>query len=224
MADVVQTETFRARTFPFKQNVPFDAPAYPGVIMPWGQAIVDQTFESDAIGAGDTGTLVMDIGLPADFCCMLRSLHISSKGLATNNWISGVIGLAYQMPGGPYKHNQVMLPEVDYLWWPLFSHTPGNRVRDRNSNADWLRIWTISAQAAGPVTMSANLDNPADVPLWVPPTADTDFGNRTAIIYIENDTASSPVNDFRLNLVFDIYTQEQAYASTVMSSPRVLAT
>jgi hypothetical protein len=128
------------------------------------------------------------------------------------------------MPGGPYKHNQVMLPEVDYLWWPLFSHTPGNRVRDRNSNADWLRIWTISAQAAGPVTMSANLDNPADVPLWVPPTADTDFGNRTAIIYIENDTASSPVNDFRLNLVFDIYTQEQAYASTVMSSPRVLAT
>ena len=41
------------------------------------------------------------------------------------------------------------------------------------------------------------------------------------VIYLENDTASSAANNFVFNAVFDLYTLEQAYASGVMSSPRV---
>jgi hypothetical protein len=65
-------------------------------------------------------------------------------------------------------------------------------------------------------------NDPTDVPLWLPPGTAT-LKSRAMIVYFENAYASQPAATFRFNAVFDLYTQEQAYASGVMSSPRVFS-
>ena len=66
------------------------------------------------------------------------------------------------------------------------------------------------------------LNDPSEIPLWLPPGTAT-LKNRAMVVYLENDSASQPAATFRFNAVFDLYTQEQAYASGVMSSPRVFS-
>jgi len=219
MADTVQIETIGADVFPFKQTAPLAMESGKASAVPWGQAIFNSAFESPAIGVGDTGTLVMDLNLPKNYCCMLRSLHVSAYDSSAINWIFGVVGLAYQLPGGPYKNSMTSLPESDYLWW-RFGPGPSMHVRNRTSVHKYQKSWTIDELSAAGVGRSAgSLDNPMNVPVWVSP----DYPGSSVTIYIENDVASSAANDFRLNAVFDLYTQDQAFAAEVMSSPRRLA-
>ena len=223
MANIVQTENFSARTFPFKQSIPYGTDVYGQATVPWGQGIVDAKFSSDAVAAGNTATLALDIALPRNYCCLLRSLHLDSYGTTTQNWTEGLLGLAYQSPGGPYAYSMAAMPEDEYLWWVL---SPNGTVAifDRTSTLKNVKRWTISGQSSHAITIEGGLpllDDPSRVPLWIPP-GDTGLVNRSVIVYVKNGSPGSSANNFRLNAVFDLYTFEQAYASGVMSSPRVL--
>jgi hypothetical protein len=220
MADVFLGKDFQAKTFPFRQAVPFDVSANSAV--PWGQAIVNESFESQAIGAGNTGTLNIDVELPSDYVSMLRSLHIGCSDPSAVNWKRGVVGFAYQQPGGPYKTSVNDFPEKEYLWWGITA-SYAYAVRDRFSTDVNYVNWDIGllSGSGGLGAFNPYANSPTQVPLWIPPQTDANLQGRSLIIYLENDTASSAANNFVFNAVFYLYTLEQAYASGVMSSPRV---
>jgi len=223
MADNFVGHDFAAKTFPYQQPVGFPLTSFSGV--PWGQAIVNEVWESQVIGAGDTGTINIDVQIPNDYVSMLRSFHLQAYDTAAINWAFGYMGLAYQNPGGPYKDNVSDLPESNYLWWQL---VPGNDVgvRERFSTVARVRSFNLGISSHKLFddlpTHDFDLNDPSDVPLWLPPGSAT-LKNRAMVIYLENDSASQPAATFRFNAVFDLYTQEQAYASGVMSSPRVFS-
>jgi len=221
MADDFVGHDFQAKTFPFQQPVGFPVTSFTGV--PWGQAIVNEAWQSQAIGAGNTGTINLDVEIPNDYVSLLRSFTISVTSGNGIGWNNGVVGLAYQQPGGPYKSSITELPETEYLWWNL---APGftSDVRDRFSGSRFYENFEIASKQhdATRSNTSLNLNNPSQIPLWLPPGAAT-LKQRAMIVYLENDTAGNPAASFRFNAVFDLYTQEQAYASGVMSSPRVFS-
>jgi hypothetical protein len=218
MADTFVGHDFQAKTFPFQQPVGFPLSSFTGV--PWGQAIVDEAWESQAIGAGDTGTINLDVQVPNDYVSMLRSFHLQAYDTANINWTSGIIGLAYQEPGGPYKTTTSAMPERDYLWWQLVAGSI-THVRDRFGATIYYKNFNIGKYASS-ATHDYDVNDPSKVPLWLPP-GDANLKDRAMIVYLENDSASQPAQSFRFNAVFDLYTQEQAYASGVMSSPRVFS-
>ena len=221
MADNFVGHDFAAKTFPFQQPVGFPLTSFSGV--PWGQAIVNEVWQSQAIGAGDTGTINIDVQVPNDYVSLLRSLNLQSYDDAAIEWAFGGMGLAYQNPGGPYKDNVSDLPESNYLWWQL---VPSSDINVRDRFGDDIRVKNFNVgihdgtYAGLRVQNYMNLNDPTEVPLWLPPGSAT-LKNRAMVIYLENDHASQPATTFRFNAVFDLYTQEQAYASGVMSSPRV---
>jgi len=222
MADNFVGHDFAAKTFPFQQPVGFPLTSFSGV--PWGQGIVNEVWESQAIGAGDTGTMNIDVQVPNDYVSLLRSFHLQAYDTSAINWAYGAMGLAYQNPGGPYKDNISDLPESNYLWWQLIpENDPG--IRDRFSTTIQLKSFNLGTTTGGAISSNQpmhdfDLNDPTDFPLWLPPGTAT-LKNRAMVIYLTNQTASQPAATFRFNAVFDLYTQEQAYASGVMSSPRV---
>jgi len=219
MADTFVGHDFAAKTFPFQQPVGFPLTSFSGV--PWGQAIVNEVWESQVIGAGDTGTINIDVQVPNDYVSLLRTFHLQASDTAALNWFNGAMGLAYQNPGGPYKDNISDLPESNYLWWDLVS-TVGRAYRDRFSTTTYSANYNLGVELSeGAGTFSdVDLNDPSDVPLWLPPGTAT-LKNRAMVIYLVNNSANQPAATFRFNAVFDLYTQEQAYASGVMSAPRV---
>jgi hypothetical protein len=223
MADTFVGHDFAAKTFPFQQPVGFPLTSFSGV--PWGQAIVNEVWESQVIGAGDTGTINLDIQVPNDYVSMLRSFHLQAFDAASINWANGCMGLAYQNPGGPYKDNVTELPESNYLWWDLIPSV-GRSIRDRFATNFQTCNFNLGREMQASISQGAehdfDLDDPSDVPLWLPPGSAT-LKDRAMIVYLENNTASQPAATFRFNAVFDLYTQEQAYAAGVMSSPRVFS-
>jgi hypothetical protein len=223
MADNFVGHDFAAKTFPFQQPVGFPLTSFSGV--PWGQAIVNEVWESQAIGAGDTGTINLDIQVPNDYVSLLRTFHLQASDTAAINWTWGVMGLAYQDPGGPYKDNISDLPESNYLWWQLVPSNPIS-IRDRFSTDTYMKTYSVGSTTEPVVGEGTHnfksINNPTDFPLWLPPGTAT-LKDRAMVVYIENNSASQPAATFRFNAVFDLYTQEQAYASGVMSSPRVFS-
>ena len=221
MADNFVGHDFAAKTFPFQQPVGFPLTSFSGV--PWGQAIVNEVWQSQAIGGGDTGTINLDIQVPNDYVSLLRSFHLQLVDTATSTWGSGAMGLAYQNPGGPYKDNIADLPESNYLWWQIQQGSVTG-IRDRFSTESYIQTFNIASSPytvdGGQTIQSFHTNDPCRVPLWLPPGTAT-LKNRAMIVYLENNSASQPAATFRFNAVFDLYTQEQAYASGVMSSPRV---
>lgn len=225
MADNFVGHDFAAKTFPFQQPVGFPLTSFSGV--PWGQAIVNEVWESQVIGAGDTGTINLDIQVPNDYVSMLRSFHLQAVDSGNITWAFGSMGLAYQQPGGPYQDNITDLPESNYLWWNLIPSS-GLAIRDRFSTEITTVNFNLGTQHAGSTGPGGGLfvsrfdSNPTEIPLWLPPGTAT-LKSRAMVIYLENNSASQPAATFRFNAVFDLYTQEQAYASGVMSSPRVFS-
>ena len=218
MADEFLGKDFNAKTFPFRQPVTFKASENSAV--PWGQAIVNESFESQAIGTGDTGTLNIDIKLPSDYVSLMRSFHLQATDTDTIYWGDGVLGLAYQQPGGPYKTSVAALGEKNYLWFGL-ARSDNFTIRDRFSSDYAYKFWHIGSRTSIQEPITPNPSPITNIPLWIPPQSDLSLQSRSVIIYLENDTAGSAANSFVLNAVFDLYTLEQAYAAGVMSSPRV---
>ena len=222
MADNFVGHDFAAKTFPFQQPVGFPLTSFSGV--PWGQAIVNEVWESQVIGAGDTGTINLDIQVPNDYVSMLRSFHLQAVDAAAIAWGFGSMGLAYQQPGGPYKDNVTELPESNYLWWNLIP-SAGIGIRDRFATESYLSTFNLGHPGTGGgvgITHEFDVNDPTKIPLWLPPGT-ASLKDRAMVIYLENNSASQPAATFRFNAVFDLYTQEQAYAAGVMSSPRVLS-
>ena len=222
MADTFVGHDFAAKTFPFQQPLGFPLTTFSGV--PWGQGIVNEVWESQVIGAGDTGTINLDIQVPNDYVSLLRSFHLQASDTSSINWGYGVMGLAYQNPGGPYKNDVSDLPESNYLWWDLIP-SAGSSIRDRFSTNAYHSTFNLGSgegYRGDYVSTAFDTNLPTRVPLWLPPGTAT-LKNRAMIVYIENDSASQPAATFRFNAVFDLYTQEQAYAAGVMSSPRVFS-
>jgi hypothetical protein len=218
MADVVQTETFSAKLFPFNR---YQREASAAV--PWGQAVIDQAFEAVGTGVGDTATLAIDLVLPMNYCCLLRSIHLSAYDAQSIYWRTGVLGMAYQLPGGPYKDSMAALPETDFLWWPFPCADGVLNVRNRSSVSNSMKTWSLSEISAGTDTGSGGgpgSDNPMNIPMWISPG----YPGSNVVIYLDNNQASTSNIDFRFNAVFDIYDQQQAFAPEVMASPRRLAT
>jgi hypothetical protein len=220
MADQFVGLDFDAKTFPFRQPVPFEASANSAV--PWGQALVNESWDSQAISAGNTGTIGIDIKLPSDYVSILRRFHLQAISADSITWLAGDIGFAYQNPGGPYKTSVATFPESEYLWWNL-AKGDLNGTRDRFSSVIYRKDFPIATVAITSSTSTGEFraDDPTNVPLWIPPQSDTSLQQRSVVIQLENDTANAASNHFTLNAAFDIYTLEQAYASGVMSSPRV---
>ena len=221
MADNFVGHDFQAKTFPFQQAVGFPLTSFTGV--PWGQAIVDESWESQAIGVGDTGTINLDVQVPNDYVSMLRSFHLQAYDNAAINWQNGKMGLAYQQPGGPYLTTTSQFPEKNYLWWDLVGQSADVHIRDRFGAAIRTKAFNVGYFSGLSENPAINdLNDPSKFPLWLPP-GEASLKNRAIVIYLENDSASQPAASFRFNAVFDLYTQEQAYASGVMSSPRVFS-
>ena len=218
MANVVQTETFSGKLFPFNRY----KDQLGSAATPWGQSVIDSAFQTDAIGPADTGTLALDIFLPANYCCLLRSLHLSAYDIGSITWEGGNLGMAYQLPGGPYKNSMADLPENQFLWWPL-ADTIQIVNRDRTSQAFATKTWSfgeITSTTDSGVSGAPGADNPMNIPMWISP----DYPGANVVIYLDCNAANTSIIDFRINAVFDIYDQQQAFAPEVMASPRRLAT
>jgi hypothetical protein len=220
MAVVVQTEDFTAKVFPFKQPIPYDYDRGRSAAVPFGQAIVNETITLDAVGTGDTGSANIGIFLPPNYCSMMRSFHLNKKDEQGSGYFDGTIGLAYQNPGGPYGTTMAALPEIDYLFWSLVISEP-EPITMRDGVGYFLNSWSIADKTSNTtgLTASQGVDNPMNTPLWVDPT----YPGRTALIILNATGAVNPL-DVRLNVVFDLFTFEQAYAAEVMSTPRSLST
>jgi hypothetical protein len=113
------------------------------------------------------------------------------------------------------------MPEKDYLWWALIP-SGTIHVRDRFSTTIYQKSFDIGKTLTSSSNRDYDVNDPTIVPLWLPP-GEASLKERAMVVYLENDTASQPAASFRFNAVFDLYTQEQAYASGVMSSPRVFS-
>lgn len=221
MAVTIQTKDFTAKTFPFQQNASFNATRYSTV--PWGQAIVNESFQTTAIGAGDTGSINIDIGLPSDYVAMLRTMHLQVVDTATINWFNAMMGFAYQTPGGPYKNSVAEYPEDEYSWYQLVSDDQA--FYDRFGATRHVRFWQLGNYYTGTNAQAFVSDawDPTQVPLWIPPTVDTTFKDRSVVMFIDNGGSNQPAAEMTVRASFDLYTFEQAYSAAVMSSPRVFS-
>jgi len=218
MADQFLSKDFSVTTFPFKQSVPFDSTSYGSV--PWGQGLLNENFDSQVVTGSDTGTLNIDIKLPSGLVSIPRAFHLQALSTGAISWGDGVVGYAYQNPGGPYKTSVATFPENDYLWWTLI-RSKNQSYRDRFASANNLRGWDTGFTSNNTNFDSLNQDNqPWRTPLWIPPQTDANLQQRSVIIYLQTDSATA-VDQFTLQATFDLYTLEQAYAAGVMSSPRV---
>jgi len=218
MADQFLSKDFSVTTFPFKQSVPFDSTSYGSV--PWVQGLLNENFDSQVVTGSDTGTLNIDIKLPSGLVSIPRAFHLQALSTGAISWGDGVVGYAYQNPGGPYKTSVATFPENDYLWWTLI-RSKNQSYRDRFASANNLRGWDTGFTSNNTNFDSLNQDNqPWRTPLWIPPQTDANLQQRSVIIYLQTDSATA-VDQFTLQATFDLYTLEQAYAAGVMSSPRV---
>jgi hypothetical protein len=224
MANVVQQIDVMAQTFPYRQAHAFSEPN--SSYVPWGQAIVNKLFTSNAIGAGDTGTLVLDVNLPSDYVSMPRGFHLQSFSTTVNYWRDGILGVAYQQPGGPYEQSVMKLPETSYLWFPL-EGSDDSAVRNRAGDEYYWKGYSFSSKrTAGqpsPEPGTNYRDQYMGTPLWIPPQWDALLQQRSIVINLENDTGGASSDDWHLNMVFDLFTLEQGYTAAVMSSPRVFS-
>ena len=218
MATVVQNIDYSATVFPYRQDIPFQANAGFQGAVPWGQAIVDETFSLNAVGVGDVGSANIGIDLPSNYCAMLRSIHLNQRSGAGGLWTAGVLGLAYQQPGGPYKNSMTALPEEACLFWPLL-HVDSAAIAMAGGNYN-LDNWVIGTKSSSDLEhLQPGADNPMNVPLWVAPG----YPGHSALIILNSDPYGSPVPS-RINMTFDLYTFEAAFAAGVMSSTRTTST
>jgi hypothetical protein len=221
MATDTLFQDFTARPFPFQQQVSFNASRYSTV--PWGQAIVDENFQTPTISAGNDGLIGLDIDLPSDYVCLLRNFHLQTSDANFASWEKGVVGMAYQTPGGPYKTSVTEYPEADYSWYALVRDQVV--IRDRFATQITYNVFNFGHNYDSTNTSVAFNDSwdPTQLPLWIPPTVDTTFKSRQMVIYLDHATSGSNVSatnaTFRAS--FDLYTFDQAYSAAVMSSPRV---
>ncbi len=220
MATDFQSVDITAKPFPFQQQASFNASRYSTV--PWGQAIVNESFQTTTVGAGDDGLINIDIGLPADYVAMLRSLHLQVIDTAQVRWDEGTIGLAYQEPGGPYKNSVTEYPEDEYTWFQMIRDDV--TVKDRFGTLRYYGLFNLGGSGT-PGTAGAFTDgwSPTQIPLWIPPSADANFLDRSVVIFIRNPYESQPAQELTLRMSFDLFTFEQAYSAAVMSSPRVFS-
>lgn len=222
MAIDFQGVDLTAKTFPFEQPESFNASRYSTV--PWGQALIDHSFETTAIAAGNTGLISMDIALPSDYVAILRNFHLQIVDTSFVAWTDCVMGFAYQSPGGPYKTTVTDYPEDEYQWYQLVPDALS--VPDRFGTNIQYKLWNFGA-TNGNATPTYDIFeagwSPTQLPLWIPPSVDSTFLQRTMIIYLDNPNASQPVQQATLRASFDLYTFDQAYSAAVMSSPRVFS-
>jgi hypothetical protein len=220
MATVVQDIDYEAKVFPYRQDIPFERnQGFQGSV-PWGQAVVNEKFTLDAVGAGDIGSANIGIKLPSNYCAMLRSLHLNQASSNIGLWEDGVLGLAYQDPGGPYKNSMAALPEEDYLFWPL-SRSEMQRMYMSGGIDRHLNTWMLASKTTT-TSAQTNLpgaDSPQNVPLWVAPN----YPGHTALIILNSHPYAATV-ECRINMTFDLYTFEAANAAGVMSNTRVTST
>ena len=207
----------KAKTFPFQQQASFNATRYSTV--PWGQAIVNETFETPAVGVGNTGLISFDIELPSDYVAMLRNFHLQVVDTAVINWRDAVFGFAYQTPGGPYKTSVSEYPEDEYSWYQLVPDD--TTVPDRFFTPIRYKLWSFGAQTQA--TSFNDAWDPTQLPLWIPPSVDATFKSRQCVGFLENQSASQPVAQCTFRASWDLFTFEQAYSAAVMSSPRVFS-
>lgn len=218
MAVDYQGETFTARPFPFQQAASFNATRYSTV--PWGQAWLDETFETTAIGAGNTGLIKIDVSLPSDYVALLRNFHLQVVDTANVSWKDAAVGFAFQTPGGPYKTSVTAFPEDEYLWYQLLRDNFS--VKDRFATDRHYAIWQFGGAFPSDSAVAHNdAWDPTQMPLWLPPTVDSSFQERSMTVFIANASQSQPVQQMTFRASFDLFTFDQAYSAAVMSSPRV---
>jgi hypothetical protein len=221
MATVVQNLDYAAKVFPYKQDIPFERNAGFQGSVPWGQAVVDETFTLDSVSAGDIASANIGINLPSNYCAMLRSLHLNQRSANYGLYSDGVLGLAYQLPGGPYKSTMAAMPEEDYLFWPLVASEQQAIQMAGHASPRYLNTWAIASKTTNATAQTAipGSDSPLNVPLWVSPI----YPGHTALIVLNSDPFASSI-DCRINMTFDLYTFEAAFAAGVMSNTRVTST
>ena len=210
-----------AKTFPYQQPASFNASRYSAV--PWGQVIVDESFETPAISGGNDGLIGLDVELPSDYVLMLRNFHLQVSDPANITWAEAVAGFAYQSPGGPYKDSVTDFPEDTYSWYQLVSDNV--TVKDRFSSDIYYALWTFGSNPGTGFVAFDNSWDPTQLPLWIPPTVDSTFKSRQMVMYIENPTSAfaRTAQTMTLRASWDAFTFDQAYSAAVMSSPRVFS-
>lgn len=218
MAQQLLTVEVTAKTFPFTQPISFNAARYSTV--PWGQAIVNETFETPATGAGDTGLVVVEVALPPDYVSMMRNFHLQVVDSSTVNWKDAAAGFAYQQPGGPYKNTIAEYPEDEYSWYQLVRDSTA--IPDRFGTNIKYATWNFGFEGERYAAHNDAFD-PTQLPLWIPPSVDVSFLQRSMVMFIENEQASQPVQQMTFRASFDLFTFEQAYSAAVMSSPRTFS-
>lgn len=218
MAIVVQVEDFLPTVFTYAQDIPFDRSYGRAAAVPFGQAIFDEKVTLDAVASGNTGSANLGLFLPKNYCAMLRSLHLSARDANSTGYDDAVFGMAYQLPGGPYKNSAAALPETDFLYWPL-NENETNVLYPRDGVIGYYKNWQLGGKTTNSGTVAnPGIDNPLSIPMWV----SADYPMRNCVIVL-NGAEGVAALDCRLNVVFDLYTLEDAHKAEVMSSPRILS-
>ena len=219
MATDYKAVDITARTFPFQQTRSFNATRYTTV--PWGQAIVNEVIETPAVGVGNDGLMKIDVELPGDYVAMLRNFQFQLSDAATVNWgeNGAVLGMAYQQPGGPYLNTVASYSEDEYTWFQMVSDQI--TIKDRFGTNISYRSFAFGMQGNNDRPYIDSAIDPTQIPLWIPPTADSSFKERQLIFYVGCASDGQPAQTSVIRASFDLYTFDQAYSAAVMSSPRV---
>ncbi len=87
MAEVLTTQVIEPVIAPFATVT---SPVRENTGVPWGQASHVGEFDVAAVGAGDTGKLIMRLRIPANYYCQLAGFHIDMRETSTPKWDQGI--------------------------------------------------------------------------------------------------------------------------------------
>jgi len=87
MAEVLTTKVIEPVIAPFTTVT---SPLRDNTGVPWGQASHVGEFDVAAVGAGDTGKLIMRLRIPANYYCQLAGFHIDTRQTSEPKWDSGI--------------------------------------------------------------------------------------------------------------------------------------
>jgi hypothetical protein len=87
MAEVLTTKVVEPVIAPFTTVT---SPLRDNTGVPWGQASHVGEFDVAAVGAGDTGKLIMRLRIPANYYCQLAGFHIDTRQTSEPKWDSGI--------------------------------------------------------------------------------------------------------------------------------------
>ena len=110
MAEVLTTQVIEPIIAPFTTVT---SPLRDNTGVPWGQMSHTGSFAVPAVGAGDTGKLILRLRIPTNFYCQLVGFHIDTRATSEPKWDVGILEMFFTgenslVPG--YSRTEINFP------------------------------------------------------------------------------------------------------------------